>query len=68
MTCLLLSTSIVFVYFSTAFPRGVYENLACTIILLCSEGNFSSPVRFLYLLILPDDRADVFAASLLISC
>ena len=30
------------------------------------EGNISSPVR--YLLILPDDKADIFAASPLISC
>ena len=31
------------------------------------DGNISSLVRYSYLLILPDDKADTFAASLLIS-
>ena len=42
-------------------------NLACSIILLSSDGNISSPVRCSYLLILPEDNADIFAAYLLIS-
>ena len=44
-----------------------YLNVACLIILLWSEGNISSPVKYSYLSILPDDNADIFAASLLIS-
>ena len=60
-------TTIVFAWSSKALPRGEYVNLAYSIILLCSEGNVSSPVKYSYLLILPDDRADIFAASLLVS-
>ena len=30
-------------------------------------SNISSPVKYSYLSILPDDNADIFAASLLIS-
>ena len=41
--------------------------MVCSITLLWSEGNSSSPVRYSYLLILPDDNVDIFAASLLIS-
>ena len=48
-----------------SFPNGEYANLACSIIWLRLEGN-SSPVRYSYLLIFPDDNADIFAASLLI--
>ena len=66
-TCFCPWYSIGFVYFSKALLRGEYVNLACSIILLSSEGNISSPVRYSYLLILPDDRADIFAAPLLIS-
>ena len=41
-------------------------NLACSIILLWSDGNISSLVRNSDLSILPDDNAGIFAASLLI--
>ena len=47
-------------------PNGEYVNLVCPVILLRSNGNISSPVRYSYLSILPDDNADSFAASLLI--
>ena len=56
-----------FVCLSKAFPKGEYENLACSITCLSLEDNISSPVRYSYLSILPDDNANVFAASLLIS-
>ena len=59
-------TSIVFVCFSKALPRVELENLDCSIICFWLEGNISSPVIYSYLLILPDDMADIFAASLLI--
>ena len=58
---------IVFICFSIALPRGEYVNLACSIILLWSDGNISSPVRYSYLSVLSDDNGDIFAASLLIS-
>ena len=57
----------VFICFSNAFLSGEYAHLAGLIILLWSDGNISSPVRYSYLSILPEDNADVFAASLLIS-
>ena len=53
--------------FSTAFPNGEYVNLDCSITLLGSEGSFPSSVRYSYLSIFPDNNADLFAASLLIS-
>ena len=59
-------SSIVFVCFSNALPRGEYVNFPCSIILLWSDGKISLPVRN-YLSILPDDKTDIFAASLLIS-
>ena len=55
---------IVFVCFSKAFPWGEYTNLGCSIILLWSDGNISSPVRYLHLPIFLDDNADSFAALL----
>ena len=55
------------VCFSKTFPKGECVNLACSIICLQLEGNISSPVRYLYLSILPDNKADIFVASLLIS-
>ena len=58
-------SSIVFIYFSNALARGEYVNLACSIILLWSDGNISSPVRNSYLLILPDDNADICSDSFL---
>ena len=57
---------IVFICLSNALPRAEYVSFACSIILLWSDGNISSPVRYSYLSILPDDNADIFAASLLI--
>ena len=60
-------SSIIFLYFSKAFPKGKYVNLACPIILLWSDDNVSSGVKYLHLSVLPDDKADIFAASLLIS-
>ena len=42
-----------------------YLLLGIFIIKKCVEGNISSPVRYSYLLILPYDKADIFAASLL---
>ena len=58
------------VCFSKAFPKGEYANLACSIICLWLEGNNNifSPIRNSYLLIFPDDNADIFPSSLLISC
>ena len=53
-------------YFSKAFSKGEYANLACSIICLRLEGNTSSSVRYSYLSIFPDDNADIFAASLLV--
>ena len=65
--CFLPWFPIVFVCFSEAFPKGEQVNLACFIILLWPVGNNSSPVRYSYLSISPDDNADIFAASLIIS-
>ena len=39
------------VCFSKAFLKGEYENLACSIICVRSEGSIYSPVRYSYLLI-----------------
>ena len=55
------------VCFLTVFPKGEYANLAYSVISLWLEDNISSPVRYSYLSILPDDNANIFAASLLIS-
>ena len=41
-------------------------NLASSTIILWSDGRISSPARYLYLLIFPDDNGNIFAASLLI--
>ena len=56
-----------YISFPKAFPKGEYANLACSIICLLLKGNISSPVRYSHLLIFPDDNADIFAASLLLS-
>ena len=53
--------------FSKAFPKGEYINLPFSIIFLRLEGNISSPVRYSYFYIFPDDNADTFVASVLIS-
>ena len=59
-------SSIVFICFWNALPSEEYVKLTCSIILLWSDGNISSPVRYSYLLILPDDNADILTASLFI--
>ena len=51
---------------SKAFPKGEKGNLACYIICLSLEGNISSPAKYLFLSIFPDNNADIFAASLLL--
>ena len=60
-------SSIIFICCSIALTRGKYENLVCFITLLWSGGSISSPVIYSYVSNLPDDNADIFAASLLIS-
>ena len=55
------------VCFSKVFFKVEYANSAYSIISLWLEGNISSPVRYSYLSILPDDNADIFSGSLLIS-
>ena len=59
----------VFVYFLKTFPKGEQVCLVCFVICSWLEGNISSTVRYLYLSILPDNKADIFETSLLIwSC
>ena len=65
-TCLIPWSSIVFLCFSKAFPKGEQENLASFITLLWSEGSISSPVRYSYLSSFPSNNDDIFAASLLL--
>ena len=65
-TCFIPWSSIVIICSSNALPRREYVISVCYIILLWSDSNFSSLVRNSYLSILPDDNADIFAASLLI--
>ena len=60
-------SSIVFVCFSKALPKKEYANWTSSITLLWSGGSIFSPVRYSYLSIFPDDNADTFATSLLIS-
>ena len=52
------------VCFSKAFPKWEYANLDCSIICFWLEGNISSPVRYSYWSIFPDDNAD----TLLLFC
>ena len=42
------------------------QNYLCSVICLWLEENISSPVRYSFLSIFPDDKADIFAASLLL--
>ena len=63
----LLDLQLLLFYFSKALTRGEYVNLACSITLFWSGGNISSPLRYSYLIILSDDNADSFTASLLVS-
>ena len=67
LKCFYLFFSLIFNYFSNVLPRGEYVNFGCSIILFWSDGNIPSLVRYSYLSILPDNNADIFAASLLIS-
>ena len=60
-------SSIAFICFSNAIPSGENVNVACSIILLGSEGSISSPVRYSCLSVLPDDSDDIFAAAFLMS-
>ena len=55
------------VCFSKAFPKREYANLAYSVICLWLKSNISSTVRYSYSSIFPDNNADIFAASLLIS-
>ena len=66
-TCFIPWSSIAFICSSNALSSGEYVNLACSIILLWSDGNISTPVGYSYLPILLDYNADIFAASLLMS-
>ena len=56
-----------FPLFLFAFQMLYRVNLACSIILLWSDGNISSPARYSYLSIWLDNNTDIFYASLLIS-
>ena len=51
--------------FETLF-NGEYANSVCCINWLWSVGNISSPVRYSYLAIFPDDNVNIFAATLLL--
>ena len=53
--------------FLNALPSGEYVNLACSIIVLWSDGNISSSARHSFFSTLTDDNAGIVAASLLIS-
>ena len=66
-TCFFPCSSIVFICFSNALLRGEYVNFASFVVLLWSDGNISSAVRYSYLSILPEDNANIFVASLLTS-
>ena len=52
---------------SNALPREEYVNLACSVILVWSDVNIPWPVRYSYLQVLPDNNADILAASLIAS-
>ena len=58
--------STAFVYFSKAFSNGEYVNVACFII--CLWWYFLACRIFAFIIFFPDYKANVFAASLLISC
>ena len=63
LTCFLPWSLIVSICFSKAFPKAEQLSLTFSIICFWLDGNISSPVRYSYLSILPDDMADIFAAS-----
>ena len=54
-TCFLPWSSIIFICFSKAFPKGEQVNFACSIICCWLDGNISSPVRYSCFWILSDD-------------
>ena len=66
LICFSHCSSIVFVCFFKCFSQGNVK-FVCYIICCWLDGNISSPVRNSYLWSFPDDKADIFAASLLIS-
>ena len=47
-------SKILHLFFSLIFNRGEYINFACSNILLWSDGNISSPVKYSYLSTFPD--------------
>ena len=61
-------SSIAFICFSNALPRGEYVNLAYSVIVIWSDGNISSPVRYfiIFYSILADDSTDIFVGSVLL--
>ena len=59
--------SLLFNRFCLFFKSFSLCRKACSIICLWLEDNISSPVSYSYLPILPDENADIFAASLLMS-
>ena len=59
--------SIAFFCFWKHFLKGEYIILLALLFVFLLKGNTSSPVRYSYLLILLYDKAEIFAASLLIS-
>ena len=69
--CFLSASSTGFVCISKAFPIGelVFYTIRTSLLYnpTLIRCNISSPVRYSYLSILPDDNADIFAASLLLS-
>ena len=56
-------STVVSACFSNDFLRDEHVNLTCFVTLLWSKGNISSQVRYLYVPILPDYNAAIFAAS-----
>ena len=68
LICFSPLSSIVFICFSNGFPDAEWVNLACSIICCWLDGNIFLLVRYSYLSILPDDKADISAAFLLLSC
>ena len=66
-SCFIAWSSIVFACFSNALWRGGYIKFACSIIKLLTDDNISSPPRYSYLSIIPEDNADIFVAFLLLS-
>ena len=52
--------------FSKVFPKGE-KYFPCSVSLLWSGGSIYAPIRYSYFPTLPEDNADTFAVSLLIS-